>query len=210
MDTRTASASAAASTVEAPTADGTSAEAAAPEVAIRENELILSVGEGITTASFTLDESNFDITSGQPSGEPPVLSTFLRAKGQLIFRVFAGRKLSGSVADLFNSRTRVQVATRRAKASGGPSELNFTFSGTLILNGDSFPNFNVGQGSKSTRSNPELNNWWVGVPSGEAAAGNGDAFLCLAGRSDRYQITLPGDDSFNLSVRVLGEGEPCG
>jgi hypothetical protein len=132
---------------------------------------------------------------------------------RLNFRVYAGRRRTGSVANTFNDRTTERVATRREKASGGPSELNFTFSGTLTLNGDQFPNFNIGQGSKGggigTDSN---NNWWVGVASGgQTAVNNGDAFLCITGPTGSiYQITLPGDDSFRLRVRALGEGEVCG
>lgn len=59
---------------------------------------------------------------------------------------------------------------------------------------------------------PTFDNWWVGGPSGgETAAKNGDAFFCLTGPTGaRYQITLPGDNSFKLSIRVLGEGEACG
>lgn len=204
------SAASMATAVAAPPEESASASAATPEVTLRENELILEIGEGITSASFEPDESSFDITSGQPAGEPPVLPSFLRSKGQLVFRVYAGRKRSRSVADLFNDRTQARVATRRKKASGGPSELNFTFSGKLILNGDQFPNFNIGQGSKGSLTDPSVNNWWVGVPRGETSAGNGAAFLCLSGLNDRYQITLPDDDSFHLSVRILGEGEACG
>lgn len=190
--------------------DDTPSGIGSPEVAVRESELSVSVGEGITSASFALDPSSFAVTAGQPTGEPPVFATYLRSKGELLVRVFAGRSNSRAVADLFNSRTRDRAATRRAEATGGPSELNFTFTGTLILNGDQFPNVNIGQGSKSPSLGTSVNNWWIGVPSGETAAAKGDAFLCLQGLRERYQVTLPGGESFKISVRILGEGEVCG
>lgn len=187
---------------------------AAPDVAdvtVRENDLIMTVEAGIT-ASFDFDASSFDVSAGQPKGRPPVVSSFTESNQRLNLRVYAGRKRTSSVAEVFNNRTTARVATRREQASGGPSELNFTFSGKLTLNGDVFPNFNIGQGSKGSLGGPTFDNWWVGVNSGgETAAKNGNAFLCLTGPTGaRYQITLPGNNSFKLSIRVLGAGEACG
>jgi hypothetical protein len=181
-------------------------------VEVQENDLILTVDDSIRNAAFTFAPSSFDISEGQPSGEPPVVASFTRSNDRLNFRVYAGRRRTGSVADTFNERTTERVATRREKASGGPSELNFTFNGTLTLNGDQFPNFNIGQGSKGGGLSDSNNNWWVGVASGgQTAVKSGDAFLCITGPTGTiYQITLPGDDSSRLRVRALGEGEVCG
>jgi hypothetical protein len=100
------------------------------------------------------------------------------------------------------------VATRREEATGGPDDLNFTFSGRLTLNDDKFSNFNIGQGSKrvGVRS---FNNWWVGASSGTTKVDDGAAFLYLDGSRERYQIKLPGDESDRMEIRALGD-EVCG
>jgi len=174
---------------------------------VRENDLIMTMQSGIASASYDFNTSSFQVSSGQPSGQPPVVSSFTPSNSQLNIRVFAGRKKSKSVAKTFNSRTTERVATRRNKASGGPNELNFTFSGILTLNTDQFPNFNIGQGNKGVN-----NNWWVGTPSGgKTAKKGGNAFLCLTGATGTlYQIKLPGNDSFHLKVKILNTGASCG
>lgn len=178
-------------------------EVDATDVTVRENELVVTLEGDIRSAAFDFDPSSFEVTSGQPSGQPPVVSSFTPSNGRLNVRVFAGRSNSSAVAETFVGRTTDRVATRRKQATGSPDQLNFTFNGTLTLDGDQFPNFNIGQGR--TGSN---NNWWVGVASGGETSADGDAaFLILTGPTGRrYKLTLPGNNSFNLTLAIVDEG----
>ena len=175
---------------------------------IRENDLVLKIdGTTVTKAGFTPDESSFDVTSGQPKGKPAVVSSFTDSNRQLNIRVFAGRKGSGGVATTFTNRTVKRVATRRGDASGKPGKLNFTFEGTLVLNGDSFENFSFGQGHKGTN-----NNWWAGTASAATTSANdGSAFICFEGQSGTtYQIRMPGNHSAELEVSAITGAQSCG
>jgi hypothetical protein len=195
----------------------TMAAAALPASAqtVQENDLIMTTENNPNnkiSASYAFNASSFQISSGQPSGQPPVLSSFTPSNSQLNITVYAGRHKTSAVADTFNNNTTARVATRRSESSGGPDELNFTFSGTLTLNSDQFQNFFIGQGSTG-----DYNNWWVGVKTGTTATkesdvpGLYDVFLCIKGSTGTlYQIELPGNDSFHLNVMTLSAGMACG
>ncbi len=102
-------------------------------------------------ASISFNLTDHSITGGQPwggviSGKPD-MNWGIDAR--------AGRKGSNGPAGWF--RDRASNATYTGGGSGNwPSKLNFAFSGTITIDGNSY-NIVIGQGSSFSS-----NNWWVG------------------------------------------------
>lgn len=105
----------------------------------------------IGAVSYSFD-GHYSITEGQPWGGVPDTN----GVGSLVIEAGAGRKASEPVAEWFTSNAGDYIGENSFSSS--PSELNFAFSGTLTVNGDSYP-IVLAQGS-----NDEGNNWWVGGP----------------------------------------------
>ena len=97
--------------------------------------------------------SDHSITSGQPWGGV----TAGIQDGFFTITAKAGRHSSSEVASWFKNHC--SVATCSADCSGSwPDGLNFAFTGTVTINGDSYP-VTLGQGSTLGK-----NNWWIGGP----------------------------------------------
>jgi len=101
--------------------------------------------------SFEWD-GGYSITGGQPWGG---VSTS-QSGGPIVINVQAGRSGTSGPADWFNARTSMPIGND-VTIGGQPSELNFAFSGTLTVNGASYPVV-FGQGHDSEGQN----NWWLG------------------------------------------------
>ena len=130
-------------------------------------------------------ESDHSITSGQPWGE--VSASF--QDGQLGIDVKAGRHGSSSVADWFKSHASAAwCANWPSGCPDWPSELNFAMTGTLTINGTSYP-VTIGQGSTGIH-----NNWWIGGPgwSMDTTITGTDVVT-----PDGKYLINPMDDSFN-------------
>jgi len=97
---------------------------------------------------------NHAITSGQPWGG--VSSGGYHGGLQLDAR--AGRNGSSGPAEWFRSNASNAVSIVTNKNTIWPSELNFAFTGTLTINGSSYP-VTLGQGHSGAN-----NNWWIGGP----------------------------------------------
>ncbi len=100
--------------------------------------------------SFT-PSGSYSITSGQPWGG---VSSSVGAFDGLQLTAQAGRHDSAGPAQFFTDNASVMVGG--AAYGNTPSSLNFAFTGTLTVAGNSY-DIVVGQGS-----NVEGNNWWFG------------------------------------------------
>lgn len=96
---------------------------------------------------------NHSITSGQPWGG--VSSGGYQGGLQLDAK--AGRKGSYDVANWFASNVSEATCTI-SSLSPLPYELNFAFTGTITINGNSYP-VTIAQGHSGAS-----NNWWIGGP----------------------------------------------
>ncbi len=118
-----------------------------------DNWVYLSTYWGFAQLAFDL--TGYSITSGQPWGGvstgQPDQTWGIDAK--------AGRHGSSTPAEWFKSHASVAVCTGYTCSSAWPSELNFAMTGTLTINGTSYP-ITIGQGSTALG----VNNWWIGGP----------------------------------------------
>lgn len=116
--------------------------------------------------SYTFN-GNYSITSGQPwSG---VSSEGCQGGIQVVAK--AGRKGSESPANWFKSN--VSCATcQNAGTNSFPGELNFAFTGTITINGDTYP-ITLGQGHAGAN-----NNWWIGGPGWVFPDGSSRGEIC--------------------------------
>jgi len=104
-------------------------------------------------ASISFNLADHSITGGQPWGGvttgTPDMDWGIDAK--------AGRKGSTGPAEWFKAHA--SNATYTSGGSGAwPSELNFAYTGTITIDGNSYT-IVIGQGNSFGR-----NNWWVGGP----------------------------------------------
>ncbi|MDP2722780.1 MAG: hypothetical protein Q8O72_08485 [Bacteroidales bacterium] len=97
---------------------------------------------------------NHKITSGQPWGG--VSSEGYHSGIEILAK--AGRKDSDSPASWFKSNASNAISIVADKNTVWPEKLNFAFTGTITINGDSYP-FTAGQGHSGA-----FNNWWIGGP----------------------------------------------
>jgi hypothetical protein len=122
------------------------------EEAIQHDNLLMLVPNNCTlNITFALNEHS--ITSGQPwSG----------CSGSMQDGIFnlvakAGRKGSSGVASWLHNHATNATCTDDCNCVW-PADLNFAFSGTITINGDSYQ-VTIGQGSTFGK-----NNWWIGGP----------------------------------------------
>lgn len=113
------------------------------------------------TGGFEWD-GGYAISSGQPwSG---VTST--PTGDTVTIQILAGRHGTSQVAQWFRQRASAAVVSSDFFADW-PADLNFAFTGTLEVNGDTWPVV-IGQGSDIFQ-----NNWWIGGP-GWSPGGSGE------------------------------------
>ena len=110
------------------------------------------------TLAFAFDyDDDYVVTTGQPwqglstEGGTPGSPLEITAK--------AGRHKSDPPATWFNQRSALLLGYGLEDSK--PEELNFAFSGNLVINGTSYPIY-LGQGSDLLG-----NDWWLGVPAAE-------------------------------------------
>jgi hypothetical protein len=153
------------------------------DVTQHDNIVILMPDWGATGVSFTL--TDHDITSGQPWGG--VSSSY--QGGSLSIDAKAGRHNSGGCATWFKDHcSNATCCNWPSGCNPWPSELNFAFTGTLIIDGDSYT-ITLGQGSDGVH-----NNWWVGGPSWTTwSSPFGDAVVT----PDSKYYFEAADDTFN-------------
>lgn len=126
--------------------------------------------------SFT-PSGDYSISSGQPWGG---VTTGTGAFDALQITAQAGRHDSSGPAEFFTQNTSAMIGG--AAYGDTPSELNFAFTGTLTVDGNSY-DLVVGQGS-----NMDGNNWWFGG-EGWTQVGAGqintpdDRYTLMAGKS---------------------------
>jgi hypothetical protein len=121
------------------------------EVILHDNLVMLVPWQWNPTLAFSLE--NHSITSGQPwSGCSASIKD-----GFFTIDARAGRKASSGVADWFRSNATNAICSDDCNCVW-PSELNFAFTGTITVNGDSYQ-VTIGQGSTVGH-----NNWWIGGP----------------------------------------------
>lgn len=121
------------------------------EVILHDNLVMLVPWNWTPTLAFTL--GNHSITSGQPWDG----CTASIQDGFFTIDARAGRKASSSVADWFHNNATNAICSDDCNCTW-PADLNFAFTGTITINGDSYP-VTIGQGSTFGK-----NNWWIGGP----------------------------------------------
>lgn len=135
--------------------------------------------------SITYSETAHDITSGQPWGG---VSSGMSG-GVYGIDVKAGRHNSSGCANWFKSNcSNATCCNWPGGCNPWPSELNFAFTGTITINGNSY-SITFGQGSDGVH-----NNWWVGGPGWTAwSSPFGDAVRT----PDKKYYFEATDDTFN-------------
>lgn len=124
------------------------------DVSVHDNWVLFDPWVGDIPLAFSL--ADHSITSGQPWDG---VSTGVQ-NGTWGIDVRAGRHASGSVASWFRQHASAAwCANWPAGCPEWPSELNFAMTGTLTINGTSYP-VTIGQGSVADVHN----NWWIGGP----------------------------------------------
>ena len=127
--------------------------------------------------SYSGDHS---ITSGQPwSG---VSSSGYHGGLQILVK--AGRKGSYDVANWFNSNA-PNAACTISSLSLQPYELNFAFTGTITINGNTYA-VTIGQGHSGAS-----NNWWIGGPGWVFQKKSNPGKICTPDR----KYTISEDDT---------------
>ncbi|MBN3034968.1 MAG: hypothetical protein JW861_05235 [Bacteroidales bacterium] len=114
--------------------------------------------DGFNPVMTYIFSGNYSITDKQPWSGVSSSTVVISGSNALQILALAGRKGSGGPADWF--KTNVSAAINSQSLTGLPDELNFAFTGTLTIDGNSYP-VTLGQG------HPELttfNNWWIGGP----------------------------------------------
>ncbi len=144
------------------------------DTTLHDNWLYLQPYYNVSFSSVSYEEIEHQITSGQPWDG--VTSSYNGAFLNIDAR--AGRKGSSSVATWFKDNCSVAICTLDC---GGdwPSELNFAFTGTIWIEGTSYP-ITIGQGHSAAG----LNNWWIGGP-GWISLGSG---VIQAPNNSKYVI----------------------
>lgn len=148
------------------TSPSTSAAAAGLDTTQHDNEVTFNTdgSKWPVTVSFTIDDrqkQDYSITSGQPWGGVNVCG----GGGSCMLDAKAGRHNSSGPANFFKSNAQSWLCTGPDALMGdckGPSDLNFAFTGTLLLRGVNSQTQNypvvIGQGSDGASAN----NWWIG------------------------------------------------
>lgn len=144
------------------------------------------------TVSFAYSGS-YSVTSGQPFSTVTGCTTSGTNNGSqtCMMTVNAGRSKSSPVAAWFTQQAPQAWCTMDC-GGGQPSELNFAITGTLTINGTSYP-VALGQGSYS----PGYSNWWIGG-TGWTSAG---CFVSFCTPDGLYGVYGTGDDSMTFLAK---------
>jgi hypothetical protein len=134
----------------------------------------------ISHITFAFD-GQYDISSGQPWHGISASDD----DGSCTLDAVAGRHKTSGPANWFKSRSSIGMCVSGSWL-GWPSSLNFAFSGTLTVDGHSYPVI-VGQGNDGAH-----NNWWIGGVGG----GWSSDTASLVTPDGRYRI-CQWDVSFN-------------
>ncbi|MEI8083444.1 MAG: hypothetical protein WCI74_16525 [Actinomycetes bacterium] len=131
---------------------------------IQSSNLELQGSAGVTSVFFAWSGAG-SVTGGQGplavTYFPPAPPSGVQPSSSGTITVSAGRQGSKPPATWFQTNASVAVPTDAAPLQSNPtwpSSLNFAFTGTLVINGNSYP-VTVGQGHYES-----TNNWWIGGP----------------------------------------------
>ena len=108
--------------------------------------------EGFSPSISYAWDFHYSITSGQPW--EGVSSSGYHSGIQITAE--AGRHGSEGPANWFKERAPYAASTDANPSTSFPTDLNFAFTGTITINGDSYP-ITIGQGHTGAQ-----NNWWIG------------------------------------------------
>ncbi len=120
---------------------------------IRDNILLFTRYVDLNSVTFAFS-GDYSITSGQPWGG----ITGSSSEGSYTIDVRAGRKGSSGPAQWFKDRATVAFCTQIYGIDNWPADLNFAFTGTIVIDGNSYE-LVIGQGHSDVSGN---NNWWYG------------------------------------------------
>lgn len=163
----------------------------------RTNNLYLEPVDDSIATSFTWTEGSYQITSDQESTWKGVTNCAADAGDTCQIVVEAGRSASTEPAQWFAGLAPVAIFTNGWSTSKTePEELNFSISGTLTINGTSYP-VAIGQGSY-VMSGTDNNNWWIG------GSGWTDLGTVIVSPDRQFWIT----GSSNNAVFGIGSGVP--
>jgi len=179
-----------------PPASGSSATPSASAstdlgVSQRTNNFQMTAGQGITKVGFTWSGS-YSITANQQSTWGGVQGCGPSSPCTIV--VTAGRHDSSTVWKWFASNAPAYGCTESAKCAGNTS-MNFAFTGTLTIDGSSYP-VTIGQAGVGTTIN-EINVWWFGgsgwnaggTPTGGSAV-TPDGKYTISGNGSQYQAVV--------------------
>lgn len=152
---------------------------------IHDNKFLFKKGRGIKSISFTWDDPEKIISSGQPWGG---VNSY---DGEIT--IAAGRHKTKECASWYNNYVNGD-STHMVHTGGGskvPSELNFAIKGTLIVNEKPF-SICLGQGSNSGG-----NNWHLASEKITTDANNKNGEI-----GNGIRLTQDGNSTFSLSTSI--------
>ncbi len=165
-----ASLSRTASPVSTPTSSATQTATPLVSSSPSVNKMVINAGAGTGISSVQFQFSgNYSITSSEASSwggvsyEP--ITPLGNTNGGGTVLVTANRSHSAPPAQFLQSNTTLAICTNSTAGGSSacrdqwPSDLNFAFTGTLIINGTNSYPVAIGQGNVSG-----VNNWWLGGP----------------------------------------------
>lgn len=115
--------------------------------------------EGFSPVMTYVFSGNYSITEHQPWSGVSSSTVVINGSNALEILAKAGRKNSGPPADWFKAN--VSAATCSDNSwTDMPNDLNFAFTGTLTIDGNSYP-VTLGQGHPTLTTD---NDWWIGGP----------------------------------------------
>ena len=136
------------------------------------NTFNITLGSGVTSLSFEPNNSAYSVTSGQPWGGVTGCSV---TSGTCVITVLAGRSKSSAVAQWFGSQNFPAMCVFGCSGISNlavPSELNFAFNGSLVVNGVG-NGVTIGQGSDGAGAN----NWWIANSAAVSCNAQSDLFI---------------------------------
>ena len=167
----------------------TSSEVPKVATTVHDNEILFQAGSGVRSVNFAYD-GKYDITPGQPW--EGVYVDWTGKKVQLDAR--AGRSSSASVATWYGDRVDHGATTAPRPSSSKPSDLDFAFTGRIVINGAEY-NTTLGQGGTGV---PDRG-WYIGSNGWVPVTDKGNVGLDRVMTPDRqYTISAAsnGDDTF--------------
>jgi len=164
-----------------------------PKVAttVQNNEVVFQADRGVRSVNFEYSGS-FNVTPGQPWEGVGVGWT----GHKVLLNARAGRSNSAGVANWYNDRVDNGATTALRPWSSKPNDLNFAFTGTLIIN-DARYGTTVGQGSSGVS-----NNWFIGSKGWVPVEESGRVATDRVMTQDRKYTIARDSGSTDVSWRV--------